>query len=76
MDDADGLFKGDIYPPVKLDDDFDRGFVQMSCDRKGKCTYLLPHYHCTICGTQVNSDELARDYHPCCSLGCIKSYNQ
>ena len=53
----------------------DRGFVQMVCDRKETCNYELPHYHCQICGMQVNSDELRRDYHPCCSLECIKIYN-
>ena len=53
----------------------DRGFVQMVCDRKETCNYGLPHYHCQICGMQVNSDELRRDYHPCCSLECIKIYN-
>ena len=61
---------------IILDQDFDRGFVQMACDRKEKCGYGLPHYHCKICGNQVNSDEKRRDYHPCCSLACIKSYNQ
>lgn len=62
---------------VSLAQDFDRGFVQMECDQKDKgCTYGLPHYHCQICGNQVNSDEKRRDYHPCCSLGCIKTYNQ
>ena len=57
--------------------DFDRGSVQMGCDQREKgCAYMLPHYHCKICGYQVNSDELRRDYHPCCSLGCILAYNQ
>lgn len=60
-----------------LDQDFDRGFVQMECDqRENGCTYELAHYHCKICGLQVNSDEKRRDYHPCCSLACIKTYNQ
>lgn len=54
----------------------DRGFVQMVCDRKEICGYKLPHYHCVVCGNQVNSDELRRDYHPCCSAECIIIYNQ
>lgn len=57
--------------------DFDRGFVQMACDQREKgCVYKLPHYHCKICGHQVNSDEKRRDYHPCCSEACINAYNQ
>ncbi|MDO8676191.1 MAG: hypothetical protein Q7K16_00830 [Candidatus Azambacteria bacterium] len=55
--------------------DFDRGLVKMECDKK-ECNYKLPHYHCKICGKQVNNDELRRDYHPCCSLECIKIYNK
>ena len=57
--------------------DFDRGLVEMRCDKK-ECDYQLPHYHCAIstCGKQVNSDELRRDYHPCCSVECIRIYNQ
>lgn len=55
----------------------DRGFVQMKCEKREEgCTYGLPHYHCKTCGRQVNSDELRRDYHPCCSEKCIKTYNQ
>jgi len=55
--------------------DFDRGMVPMICDKED-CTYGLPHYHCRICGMQVNSDELRRDYHPCCSKECIRIWNQ
>lgn len=58
--------------------DFDRGFVQMNCNqRKLGCGYTLPHYHCQICGTQVNDDDLTlREFHPCCSYECILIYNQ
>ena len=59
-----------------MEQDFDRGLVQMACDRKETCQYKLPHYHCKICGRQVNSDELIQDYHPCCSEKCIKVYNK
>lgn len=55
--------------------DFDRGMVPMECNKE-KCDYGLPHYHCKVCDAQVNSDELRRDYHPCCSEGCIKIWNQ
>jgi len=55
--------------------DIDRGLVKMRCS-KAECDYSLPHYHCEICGNHVNSDELRRDYHPCCSLECIKIYNK
>jgi len=58
------------------DRDFDRGFVQMVCDRKEECDYRLPHYHCKICGAQVNSDQKRLDYHPCCSQECILAFNQ
>lgn len=77
MDDTNDVLsrERDINQP-SLDQDFDRGFVQMSCDRKEKCGYGLPHYHCKICGNQVNNDELRRDYHPCCSVECIVVYNQ
>lgn len=55
----------------------DRGFIQMKCNKKKEgCNYSLPHYHCEICGRQVNSDELRRDYNPCCSEKCIRDYNQ
>lgn len=60
-------------------EDFDRGLVPMKCDQREKgCTYDLPHYHCAVitCGKQVNSDELRRDYHPCCSVECIRIWNQ
>ena len=58
-----------------LEQDFDRGLVPMKCDKED-CDYGLPHYHCQICGKQVNSDELRRDYHPCCSVECIRIWNQ
>lgn len=61
--------------PEMLDQDFDRGFVKMSCNKKDACSYKLPHYHCKICGYKVNNDELRRDYHPCCSVECIRIYN-
>ena len=60
-----------------MEQDFDRGMVPMECDQREKgCTYALPHYHCKVCGNQVNSDELRRDYHPCCSEMCIGIWNQ
>ncbi len=73
----DMLDMGYDDPPVILDQDFDRGMVPMKCDqRENGCSYVLHHYHCQICDKQVNSDELRRDYHPCCSVECIRVYNQ
>ena len=69
----DYMSYGDLS--YNYNDDFDRGFVQMKCDKED-CDYGLPHYHCQICVMQVNSDELRRDYHPCCSKECIKIWNQ
>jgi len=76
----------DIYYDTKdrndyswlLTRDFDRGFTQMKCDqRENGCIYPLPHYHCQICGTKINDDEIAlREFHPCCSEACILAYNQ
>jgi len=57
------------------DEDVDRGLVPMVCD-KPDCNYKLPHYHCVICEAQVNSDDKARDYHPCCSEKCVEIYNK
>lgn len=57
-----------------MSDDIDRALVKMSCEKPG-CHYNLPHYHCVVCGTQINSDDKNRDYHPCCSEKCIKIYN-
>ena len=49
------------------DQDFDRGMVPMTTDcGRPDCDYHLPHYHCVVCGAQVNSDDKARDFHPCC----------
>lgn len=62
---------------MNLMEDFDRGMVPMKCDQREKgCTYELPHYHCKVCSHRVNSDELRRDYHPCCSIKCIRVYNK
>ena len=54
--------------------DVDPGSVPMRCDKEN-CTYNLPHYHCKICPTQVNSDDGCKDFYPCCSENCIKIYN-
>lgn len=75
MNDMGYNFERDGSPV--FDQDFDRGFVQMRCDKRLEgCAYGLPHYHCKICGRQVNDDELRRDYHPCCSVECVKIYNK
>ncbi len=84
LDDTDGIFcDNNGYPDDKdiyqlpLAQDFDRGMVPMVCDQREKgCTYELPHYHCQICHKQVNSDELRRDYHHCCSVECVGIWNQ
>ena len=44
----------------------------MKCN---KCDYPCPHYHCKICGAQVNNDEKRQEFHPCCSEEHIKIYN-
>ena len=59
------------------DQDFDRGLVPMTTDcGRSDCNYHLPHYHCKICGVQINSDDRMKDFHPCCSEKCIKIYNE
>lgn len=63
---------GDVFPNA-ADLDCDSGLVRMQCDKK-KCDYKLPHYHCKICPTQVNSDDRCKDFYPCCSEKCIKIY--
>jgi len=45
---------------------------EMKCN---KCDYPCPHYHCKICGAQVNNDEKRQEFHPCCSEEHIKIYN-
>jgi len=54
--------------------DYDRSLATMICDKDG-CNYSCPHYHCKICGEQVNSDEKRQEFHPCCSEEHIKMYN-
>lgn len=75
---ADNFKKGkESQVTDKVSQDFDRGMVPMKCDKREEgCNYGLPHYHCKICGHKVNSDELRRDYHPCCSAECIRIWNQ